>query len=212
MNKFLLLTLLLPGFILAQSTVKTTYYKDKYGIKESTTGPYMLSISTVSDSVTKHVYSNTKNGNILWTKSFLGEQPYGIWKRFNKRGELASTRNYDFVVSYGEIKPQDAKTMNDLNLNHKTDPNKETIDSLVRAKFRYPELAQANDIQGRVTVQFTIGKDGAVAHLSILDGAHVYLDTECYRIMRNLKELQPYAVDGEEVIVYYTYVIVFKLA
>ena len=96
-----------------------------------------------------------------------------------------------------------------LMLNSK--PYKACIDEHVRNNFLYPEIAQEQNIQGRVLVQFIIDKEGKVKNLSIVKGAAESLDREVYRIFHIMPDWKPAKLNGEPIDVYITYPIVFKL-
>ncbi len=76
MKRTLIILLFFSNLIWAQTNSGTTYYKDKYGKVEVENGPYMLKITKINDSITGHVFSRTKDQQKIWTKSYLGEQPY----------------------------------------------------------------------------------------------------------------------------------------
>lgn len=207
----LTLSLLLSYLFYGQETTEVTYYKDKYGKTKVENGAYMLEIKKVGDSLSTHTFSKTNNGQIIWTESYLGEQPYGNWVRYDKRGNVENTLDYNFVIQYGELIPEKAFLLKDLRVDMRTDENTQTIQRHIREKFRYPELAMEMGKQGKVTVQFTIDESGKVGNLRILEGIHISLDTECFRIMNSLKELKPYEKDGKKVMVYYTLPITFRM-
>lgn len=210
-RKLFLFAFLFSSIIAAQTKSSVTYFKDKYGRSESLNGPYALKVEQVNDSITMHTFYKVKNGQKSWSKSYLRDQPYGIWARYDKKGNVESKIDYDFVVKHGEYIPSDVKTLEDLGIDVMSDPNTKKIQRHIRDKFRYPEIAQEDGIQGKVIVQFTIGKDGKVGNLRILEGVHISLDTECFRIMNSLKELEPYSFDGENIKVYRTVPITFRL-
>ncbi|MFD0798475.1 energy transducer TonB [Maribacter chungangensis] len=211
MKQIFLSIFLVSNIAIAQSESNTTYYKDKYGRMQSDTGAYALEVSKTNDSVVTQIFFKVKNGQKIWTKSYLGEQPYGKWNRYDRKGNIESTLDYDFVVKYGELIPERAQLLEDLGITVMSDINTEKIQKHIRDKFKYPEVAQEENIQGKVIVQFTISSDGKVDNLRILEGVHSSLDTECYRIMNSLKELEPYTKDGEKVMVYRTIPITFKM-
>lgn len=199
-------------FSSAQIETGIIYYSDKYGHKEVSRGSYKKELKKENDSVISEIFSKTKSGQKIWEKAYLNEQPYGIWRWYDKKGKVISERNYDFVLKYGEMIPENAMSLKELRIDQKLDENTQTIQRHIRDNFRYPETAQINGIQGKVTVQFTINENGKVENLRILKGSHVSLDTECFRIMNLLKELKPYEKGGQKVMVYYTIPITFKLA
>lgn len=195
----------------AQIEPGITYYSDKYGYKEVSKGTYKKEVIKKNDSVFSEVFSKTKNGQKIWEKAYLGEQPFGIWKWYDKKGDVESERNYDFVLKYGEFIPKYAIRYKELGVDNGLDENTQKIQRHIRDNFRYPETAQANNIQGRVGLQFTIDENGDVGNLRILEKGHLSLDTECFRIMNSLKKLNPYEKDGQKVMVHYTTSITFRL-
>lgn len=212
MNRFLIILILIPSLVLAQSSVETKYFSDKYASKEVGEGPYRLTIEKINDSVTNHVFAKTKNDQKIWSRSYLNDRPYGIWQRFDKKGNLESSMDYNFVLKYGEHIPEGAVKYTELEIDKFSDHNTKELQNHIRKHFRYPEIAQENNTQGRITMQFTIDKDGKVGNISILEGVSISLDTECFRIINSLKTLEPYSINGEKIMVYYTIPITFRLA
>lgn len=211
MKQIFLTIFLISNIAAAQTVSNTTYYKDKYARVKSDKGAYALEVTKINDSVVTQTFFKVKKRQKIWTKSYLGEQPYGKWNRYDRKGNVESTLNYNFKVKYGEFIPERAQLLEDLGITVTSDINKEKIQKHIRDKFRYPEVAQEENIQGKVIVQFTISKDGKVGNLRIIEGVHPSLDTECFRIMNSLKELEPYTKDGEKVMVYRTIPITFKM-
>ena len=211
MTRILILLLLFSNLVISQADSEIKYYKDKYGRTEVEKGPYMLEIKKINDSVTDHIFSKTKKGQKIWFKSYLGKQPYGLWTQYDKKGNIESTRDYNFTLKYGEFIPENAIRYYELGTTTLFDPNNEKIQQHIAEHFRYPEIAVENGTEGRVTVQFTIDENGKVDNLSITERADIALDTECFAIMNSLKQLEPYKIDGQNVIVYKTIPITFRL-
>jgi len=211
MSRILILLFLFSNLVLGQEASQIKFFKDKYGSKEVNKGPYMLEIKKINDSVTNHIFMYTKKGQKIWTKSYLGKQPYGLWTRYDKKGNIESTRDYNFTLKYGEFIPENAIKYSELGISHDADANTKKIQQHIIKSFRYPEIAQKNGIQGRVTLQFTVDKNGKINNLRILKGVDLALDTECFSIMNSLKEVEPYEKDGQKILVYKTMPITFKL-
>ncbi len=87
--------------------------------------------------------------------------------------------------------------------------NKKMIEH-VRKHFNYPEEAEANGIQGRVAVIFTIGVDGGIEKIATR-GPHPLLEQEVKRIISRLPKMQPGIHEGGAVKVPFSLPIVFKL-
>jgi protein TonB len=81
----------------------------------------------------------------------------------------------------------------------------------VNMRLAYPELAKDNGVQGRVTVQFTIEKDGTVTNVKVLRGVDPSLDAEAVRVVSSSPKWTPGMMRGKVVRVNYTYPVVFSL-
>ena len=79
------------------------------------------------------------------------------------------------------------------------------------ANIRYPEAAHKAGTQGRVTVQFVVGKDGSIGSVSILRGVDPALDTEAIRVISGMPKWKPGTQKGEPVNVRYTVPVMFRL-
>lgn len=77
--------------------------------------------------------------------------------------------------------------------------------------IRYPEAAQANDIQGRVIVQFVVEKDGSIGQATIAKGVDKDLDKEALRVVKKMPKWQPGKNNGVAVRSYFTLPVTFKL-
>lgn len=76
---------------------------------------------------------------------------------------------------------------------------------------RYPKVAQANGIQGRVTVQFVVEKDGSISGVRTMKSAEPSLDHEAERIVRSMPKWNPGKSNGSPVRVKYFVPVVFRL-
>ena len=81
----------------------------------------------------------------------------------------------------------------------------------VNSQLVYPKEAKDNNIQGRVTLQFTVGKDGSVYGVKVLRGAHELLDNEAVRVVSASPKWSPGKMKGEPVAVTYTFPVIFQL-
>lgn len=76
---------------------------------------------------------------------------------------------------------------------------------------RYPKVAEANGIQGRVTVQFVVEKDGSISGVKTMKSAEPSLDHEAERIVRSMPKWNPGKSNGSPVRVKYFVPVVFRL-
>lgn len=81
----------------------------------------------------------------------------------------------------------------------------------VSEHIRYPAMAQENNIQGRVVVQFVVTKTGAVGEVKVVRGKDPDLDKEAVRVVKSLPKFVPGKMNGHAVNVWYTLPIQFKL-
>jgi len=81
----------------------------------------------------------------------------------------------------------------------------------IKKNFKYPELAKEMGIQGRVIVQFVIGKDGSISKVFVLRGIDKLLDEEAIRIVKKLPRMKPAEQRGRAVPVSFMLPITFKL-
>lgn len=78
--------------------------------------------------------------------------------------------------------------------------------------IRYPEAAKKAGVQGRVTVQFVVEKDGSISNVSTLRGMEPDLDKEAIRVISEMPKWKPGTQRGEPVRVRYTVPVVFRLS
>ncbi len=77
--------------------------------------------------------------------------------------------------------------------------------------IKYPKAAQQAKIEGRVIVQFVVGKDGSVSDIQIMRGVSPDLDAEAIRVVGMMPKWIPGKQRGKAVTVKYTMPIMFRL-
>ena len=75
----------------------------------------------------------------------------------------------------------------------------------------YPELARENGVQGRVTVEFKVMKDGSVGGVRILRGVDPSLDKEALRVVASSPRWEPGRQRDRAVNVTYQFPVIFTL-
>lgn len=81
----------------------------------------------------------------------------------------------------------------------------------VNSHLVYPVDAKEKNIQGRVTLQFTIEADGRVTNVKVLKSAHPSLDQEAVRVVSSSPKWNPGMQNGKPVKVTYTFPVFFSL-
>ena len=142
-------------------------------------------------------------------KDALRDIWFAFMKKSNEIAKSLKSDDYDVkaAVERGESVPfqllEDKPTFNGGDANE--------FSKWVNANLKYPEAAKASGAQGRVTLQFTVGKDGIVGNVKILRGASEELDAEALRVISNSPKWEPGRIDGKPVPVTFTFPVVFKL-
>tara|TARA_B100000902_G_scaffold163425_2_gene158611 strand:+ start:33613 stop:34299 length:687 start_codon:yes stop_codon:yes gene_type:complete len=75
---------------------------------------------------------------------------------------------------------------------------------LISKNFRYPEIAKANGIEGRVILSFVVEKDGKVGRIEILRGLDKHVDKAAIDAVEKLPVFTPGKQIGKPVPVKYT--------
>ena len=81
----------------------------------------------------------------------------------------------------------------------------------VNSRLVYPEIAKANGIQGRVTLQFTVEKDGSVTEVKVVRGVDPSLEKEAVRVVSMSPKWSPGRNKDRNVPVIYTFPVIFSL-
>ena len=81
----------------------------------------------------------------------------------------------------------------------------------VNTHIQYPEIAQEMNIQGKVTLQFTIEKDGSLQDVKVLSTPDESLSKEAVRIVSSSPRWKPGKQRDRAVKVTYTFPVIFQL-
>jgi protein TonB len=81
----------------------------------------------------------------------------------------------------------------------------------IAKNIKYPEIAKENNIQGKVFVQFVIGKDGYVTDVTVVRGVDPSLDKEAVRVIQSMPQWKPGKQRGKPVKVSFQLPINFRL-
>ena len=81
----------------------------------------------------------------------------------------------------------------------------------VTSQIQYPAIAQEMQIQGKVTLQFTIEKDGSLQNVKVLSTPDESLSKEAVRVVSSSPKWKPGKQRDRAVKVSYTFPVVFQL-
>lgn len=81
----------------------------------------------------------------------------------------------------------------------------------VNQRLRYPAICVENGVQGRVTLSFTVQKDGSVTNVKVIRGVDKALDDEAVRVVSSSPDWEPGRQRDRAVPVTYTFLVIFQL-
>jgi protein TonB len=81
----------------------------------------------------------------------------------------------------------------------------------IKENLRYPSVSAQNGIEGRCIIRFVVDKDGNVTNVESIRGLDEACDAEAIRVVKGMPKWKPGRQKGENVPVYYTIPIVFRL-
>ncbi len=77
--------------------------------------------------------------------------------------------------------------------------------------IHYPQVAQENNIQGKVIVKFCVTAKGGIDQVSVLRGIDPELDAEAVRVVKTLPRFKPGKQGGKAVPVWFAFPIAFLI-
>jgi TonB family protein len=201
---FTILLLLYATFGYGQkSAVK--FYNNEWLAKEVSEKKAKFSLTTIENadsSITKEI-RDLKDGQIISSTSFKGNEPVGIWKykRSNRTDEL----DYSFPMKYVEKNCKDSiagirdyfSNNDSLKYIAPVIEGEKSIFQYIMKTVIYPGDAKDNGIMGKVFLGFTINEKGQVENVVVIKGKHILLDKEAVRVIRQLKFVSPPLSNGE---------------
>lgn len=81
----------------------------------------------------------------------------------------------------------------------------------ISSHMQYPAMAAEQGIEGRVTLQFVVTKNGSVGEVKVVRPLSPECDNEAKRVVRSLPKFTPGRQNGQAVNVWYTLPVTFKL-
>lgn len=85
------------------------------------------------------------------------------------------------------------------------------LNSWLASNIKYPPVAAENGIEGRVIVQFVVGKDGSITGAQVVRGVDASLDKEALRVVNSMPKWVPGKQNGQSVNCKFTLPVMFKL-
>ena len=132
------------------------------------------------------VKGNDEGGEVLKAKEVIATEPVKPKEEENKV--------FDVVEQMPSFPGGNAALLNYLGQN-----------------IKYPVIAEENGIQGRVIVQFVVGKDGHISDVRVAKSVDPSLDKEAVRVVKGMPRWIPGKQNGQAVTVRYTLPVTFRL-
>lgn len=81
----------------------------------------------------------------------------------------------------------------------------------ISSNLKYPKSAVKEGAEGRVVVRYVVTETGEISDVTVLKGFNKACDEEAARVVKMMPNWTPGKLKGENVAVYYTLPIVFKI-
>lgn len=146
----------------------------------------------------------------------LRETETAVGKQNEDRGvdDIINAQEHKDAVVVEEKKPEpvdDNKVFESVEQNPQFPGGDAALLKYVSDHIRYPSVAQENNIQGRVVVQFVVTKTGSIGQVKVVRSKDPDLDKEAVRVVKTLPKFVPGKMNGHAVNVWYTLPITFRL-
>lgn len=76
-------------------------------------------------------------------------------------------------------------------------PNGQSVKDYINSKLRYPESLRRENVEGEVTIGFSIKEDGSVDEIEILNKSNPSFEREAIRIIKSMPKWKPATKDGK---------------
>ena len=139
-------------------------------------------------------------------------KPFGTDIFDNNNDDLTMVREIKNEVDVEEKKLEPEKIWTGVEESPKFPGGDTEMYSWLSCNIRYPEQAAKNNIQGRVTVQFVVEKDGSIGEVKVVRGKDPELDAEAIRVVKSFPKFIPGKINGQSVRTWFTLPISFRLS
>ncbi len=85
------------------------------------------------------------------------------------------------------------------------------VNEYLSKNIKYPQIAIETNIQGRVTCQFVINRDGSIVDVEVVRSVDPSLDREAVRVIKSMPKWRPGIQNGKPVRVRFFLPVVFRL-
>jgi TonB family protein len=166
-----------------------------------------LGTALVADSNGYYKGFDDKFKNVIEEGNIKSGRHDGKWKGMDEGLHVKFTETYDMGkflggVSVGEH--NDSVTYKTRAVEPLFKGGPKAFNEFLARSIRYPEQERANNVQGKVTVQFVVEKDGKVTDAKIVNNVSYNIDEETLRVINSSPKWMPGTEYGRLVRVEYT--------
>ena len=120
--------------------------------------------------------------------------------------QLVAIKHVDVIIK----EPEEEEVFTIVETMPKFPGGETALRKFLADNIRYPTLAQENGIQGKVVIEFIIGKDGGVYDIQVSRSVEASLDKEALRVVNLMPKWIPGKKNGKTVKVKYFLPIMFR--
>lgn len=145
--------------------------------------------------------------NLEETK-WLGNNPVGVWKKYDLDGNLELLRNFDTEINYN------FKGLECHSANSKLLAKTQAIEKLlnyINSNLYYPDESQRNGGMGTIYIAFKIEKNGNISSQAIVRGIDPFIDLAVWNVLEKLPNVEPILVNGAPISSCWNFPIRFRL-
>ena len=209
-RQLLILLFVACGLVSKAQQKNETYYKDYYLTKEvDEKKAKFKKVETKSPDgiVNIQIFDLSKNC-IIKEENYKDNNPVGVWTTFSENCSLDKKRDFSkLVYSNKQIDTLFNNVIKEGNIDNyekaQYGENENAIFQYLVSKLRYPNEAKEAGISGTVYLQFIIKADGSIKMISVVRGAHTFLDYESWELIENMPKWNPAKKDGQPIDSYY---------
>lgn len=202
-RQLLILMFLSLGLVSKAQQRNETYFKDYFLTKEvDEKKAKFKKVETKSEDgiVNIQIFDLSKNCKIM-EKNYKEKNPVGVWTTFSENCSVERQRDFSkLIYSSKQVDTLFNNVIQDGNPGNyeiaKYGDSENAIFQYLGSKLRYPNEAREAEISGTVYLQFIVKADGSIKMVSIVSGAHPFLDYESWELIESMPKWNPAKKDG----------------
>ena len=158
-----------------------------------------------------------KKEDEIKTQDELKETETAFGQKDNEKGtedrNVTRTLKEEVVVETKVEKPKEVKEeiFRSVEQMPQFPGGEDALRKYLASHINYPPMAAENNVQGKVVIQFVVGKDGKIGEVKVVRSVDKDLDREAVRVCKALPKFTPGRQNGQPVSVWYTLPVQFKL-